>query len=736
MPSMSSTPPAADVLARCRQLVLAGVDDADAPDRRLLDVPVTALPDAVTASLATQSLQWRQLSDAMRVGVLWAHGYVVPGAVDAKTPSVGPLLPVFTECDGAQGRPMSAIALASADVGAAKCASTVCGDFTQASTGCQPSLSTAIKCAVDVSSAPSPRAVSGPFWSTAGAGAQALPLPQTFRHQLNNGTTGAVSLVSIHLSSASATAAGSCLPAGSDAVLPCLSLDAVGSRKFCRPAVASTELASFYDAIAKAMRAKETASGPTDPPMVVRAGSSTGNNSSGGGVSTGVIIAIVAGAVVVLGALLFWYLRRRSGRSKKDDASQTPYVSSGRDDGGRDVFDPRKKPFHESSTFATNTTASTATTSTSSGGRHDTFASNNTFGMMSFRDTMLTQGGQSVEDYCRESEAIRAFLDEPALQHKFIDADELTTLRVLSKGAFGEVFLGQLETRHVAIKRLLEEKKHQLKCLEQFCAEIQLMCVLEHRSIVSFVGVSLLDGYLPNLCAVVEYMDCGDLSVVLARARGKDKLSWPRQKISIAVDVADAIAYLHTQQPVVVHRDVKSKNVLLNRRGDAKLSDFGVSRKTSNSETMTSGVGTLLWTAPEIIRGDRYSEMADMYSFGVVLSELDTELEPFAHVTSDETGQRLPGMQLVEKVRRREISLQFRDDCPPKLKALALRCASLNPDDRPTATQALHELRDVIALELRAPETQAETTTEAATASANEEDDRRPPPHHQRIQEL
>ncbi|KAJ0408786.1 hypothetical protein ATCC90586_005537 [Pythium insidiosum] len=693
-----TAPSASDVLARCEQQVLAG---AEATDHQLLDVAATSLPGSVSSSLAAQGLQWGDLTDAMRVGVLWAHGYVVAGGVDASKPTVGSVVQVLTQCKSSVGLPMAAIAVTGSEVGAAKCASTVCGDFTQASTGCNPSIRTSIKCAIDVSNTSLPTA-SGPFWSTgAPADASALPVPQAFRHELNG--TASVSLVSIHLSSASASATGSCLPVGSDAVLPCVPLADVDKGKFCRPAT-GPDLQKFYDAVNKAVQARPKAKASSsssssttarETPVTVRASPSA---SDSGGISTGVIVAIVAGAVVVLGALLLWYVRRRRshGHSARDDVGLTPYVG-----GDGEPFNKKSQP---PSAFATNSTSSTAHDS-----RADTFATN-TFGTMSFRDTMLTHGGSSAADFARDSEIIRDFFDEPALQGKFIDADEITQLRVLSKGAFGEVFLGQLETRHVAIKRLLEEKKHQLKCLEQFCAEIQLMCVLEHRSIVSFLGVSF-DGHLPNLCAVVEYMDCGDLSVVLARARGKDKLSWPAQKISIAVDVADAIAYLHTQQPVVVHRDIKSKNVLLNRRGEAKISDFGVSRKTSNSETMTSGVGTLLWTAPEIIRGDRYSEMADMYSFGVVLSELDTENEPFAHVTSEETGLRLPGMQLVEKVRRREISLHFRDDCPPKLKALALRCASLNPDDRPTATQALHELRDVIAHELQTPAAAPEDTS-------------------------
>ncbi|POM71220.1 Protein kinase [Phytophthora palmivora] len=255
-------------------------------------------------------------------------------------------------------------------------------------------------------------------------------------------------------------------------------------------------------------------------------------------------------------------------------------------------------------------------------------------------------GGKTVSEYCNESEILTDFMQDPEVFTKRIAFDELTFLRMLSKGAYGEVWLGQLETRHVAIKRLLPEKCQFTASLEQFAGEIQLMCTLQH-----------------------QYMEAGDLDDVLKKNR--EKFSWQREKISIAMDIAEGLVYLHCLRPVVVHRDLKSKNVLLNRKFHAKLSDFGVSRKTHVNETMTSGVGTLLWTAPEIIEGKKYSEKADIYSLGVVLSEMDTCEAPFADVTSDK-GERLPGMQIAQLVRLGKIRVSLRKDCPPNLHKLVM----------------------------------------------------------------
>ena len=301
-----------------------------------------------------------------------------------------------------------------------------------------------------------------------------------------------------------------------------------------------------------------------------------------------------------------------------------------------------------------------------------------------------------MAELCNESKALAAFVQDRQVLTKRIALDELTFLRLLSKGAYGEVWLGQLETRHVAIKRLLPEKCQLTASVEQFAGEIQLMGVLQHRNIVSFIGVCW--HWLQNLCAVVEYMNAGDLDEVLTRKRAE--LSWQREKISIAMDVTEGLVYLHCLRPAIVHRDLKPKNVLLNRHFHAKLSDFGVSRKTRVNETMTSGVGTLLWTAPEIIAGKKYAEKADVYSLGVLLSEMDTCAPPFSDVTSDK-GERLPGMQLAQLVRLGKIRVTLRPDCPPKLCKLVMDCTQLDPDARPSSMQVAFTLKSIIAPTLR-----------------------------------
>lgn len=119
------------------------------------------------------------------------------------------------------------------------------------------------------------------------------------------------------------------------------------------------------------------------------------------------------------------------------------------------------------------------------------------------------------------------------------------------------------------------------------------------------------------------------------------RLTWVNRKCQIAIEIADALEYLHTLDPKLIHRDIKSRNVLIDSQMGAKLSDFGISRDRSVTETMTAAVRTCLWMAPEVIVSGHYTESADIYFFGVVLSELDTCKTPF-HDATNGTGGKMP----------------------------------------------------------------------------------------------
>ncbi|GMF36269.1 unnamed protein product [Phytophthora lilii] len=135
-------------------------------------------------------------------------------------------------------------------------------------------------------------------------------------------------------------------------------------------------------------------------------------------------------------------------------------------------------------------------------------------------------------------------------------------------------------------------------------------------------------------------------SVLLSNyEKARHPVGFNREKATIALHVAHALTYLHSLEPPVIHRDLKSRNILLNQMHEAKLTDFGISRERLD-RTMTAGVGTSLWMAPEVMTGEKYDDKADMFSFGVVLSELDVHTLPYARIKQE--TQNLHGRQMTD----------------------------------------------------------------------------------------
>ncbi|RLN44815.1 hypothetical protein BBJ28_00011580 [Nothophytophthora sp. Chile5] len=272
-----------------------------------------------------------------------------------------------------------------------------------------------------------------------------------------------------------------------------------------------------------------------------------------------------------------------------------------------------------------------------------------------------------------------------------IPREKITVHRLISRGGYGEVYSGSFNGLQVAVKTLLSEKRKSVKQVNAFLAEVKLMATLEHPRIVQFVGVAW--DSLTDLCAVCEYMEGGDLRALLASYEAQSHpVGFDRSKITIALHVAHALTYLHSLERPVLHRDLKSRNILLTASLEAKLTDFGVSREHVD-RTMTAGVGTSLWMAPEVMLGERYDDKADVFSFGVVLSELDLHTLPYAHAKEKgDSGRQVPGTAVLQMVALGELQVEFSPQCLESVAALGRACVSVDPTNRPTAAKALHIL--------------------------------------------
>ncbi|EGZ26987.1 hypothetical protein PHYSODRAFT_257292 [Phytophthora sojae] len=238
------------------------------------------------------------------------------------------------------------------------------------------------------------------------------------------------------------------------------------------------------------------------------------------------------------------------------------------------------------------------------------------FTTLSDSETMGSVGGSS-EAATSSSDAARGGQDglwnDDVITAKRVPRGKVKTHKLLSKGAFGEVYSGVYNDQPVAVKMLLPSTRGNLQHITQFLAEAKMTATMEHPHIVAFIG----------------FMDGGDLRTLLNKNEAnKHPVGVDREKASIALHICQALTYLHSLMHPVIHRDLKSRNVILNSAMEAKLTDFGIS-KERRDQTMTAGVGTSLWMAPEVMLGEKYDVKADIFSFGVVLSELDVHSLPY-----------------------------------------------------------------------------------------------------------
>ncbi|RLN82463.1 hypothetical protein BBJ28_00017888 [Nothophytophthora sp. Chile5] len=282
--------------------------------------------------------------------------------------------------------------------------------------------------------------------------------------------------------------------------------------------------------------------------------------------------------------------------------------------------------------------------------------------------------------------------DDPVLVAARIPLDKLQLQELVSRGGFGQVFSGTYNGETVAVKTLLPDNRHDMTEITALFAETKVMAGLEHPCIVRFVGIAW--DSLSSVSCVSEFMVGGDLRALLDHFEESES---PRshgfdfEKVKIALHVVHALTYLHSLQPAILHRDLKSRNVLLSSQLDAKLTDFGVSRERSD-DIMTSAVGTSLWMAPEVMMGGRYDDKADVYSFGVLLSEIDTHLMPYSKV-KNATGRKPTEAAILQMVALGNLQVEFSPECSSEMRELGLACIALDPYERPSAADALYKLQ-------------------------------------------
>lgn len=305
---------------------------------------------------------------------------------------------------------------------------------------------------------------------------------------------------------------------------------------------------------------------------------------------------------------------------------------------------------------------------------------------------------------------------------------ELLDVRMIGEGSTSIYWLVRYRRDKLLASKRLKTDDVRRDNIASFVREIKLVATLDHPSIVKLVGIS----YRPNefgesipapstLQALFEYIENGSLREYLTNP-GVPR-TWHAEKLEIAIDIADSLVYLHSLTPPVLHRDVRSSNVLLTNDMRGRLTSFGSAKRGSDMDGIgdgftlsthgfggsgrgesleDTGVSAARWVAPEVLASaSDHGEAADMYSFGVMLIEMDTHGLPFDDAfsnasNSDRHSRVADERAVLQRIVAGELQPAFGMKCPPALATLGLQCLDKNPWNRPSAPDVAYKLRQVL----------------------------------------
>ncbi|CAD6232525.1 unnamed protein product [Miscanthus lutarioriparius] len=275
--------------------------------------------------------------------------------------------------------------------------------------------------------------------------------------------------------------------------------------------------------------------------------------------------------------------------------------------------------------------------------------------------------------------------------------DGFSDSRELGDGGFGTVYKGKLrDGRVVAVKRLY---KNNYKRVEQFINEVDILSRLLHQNLVILYGCTSRSSR--DLMLVYEFIPNGTVADHLHGSRASERgLTWPL-RMNIAIETAEALAYLHAVE--IIHRDVKTNNILLDNSFHVKVADFGLSRLCPPEVTHVSTVpqGTPGYVDPVYHQCYKLTEKSDVYSFGVVLVELISS-KPAVDMSRSHSDINLANMAL-NRIQNHEVDqlvdpqLGYETDDETKklidlVAELAFQCLQLERDSRPSMKEVVEAL--------------------------------------------
>lgn len=301
--------------------------------------------------------------------------------------------------------------------------------------------------------------------------------------------------------------------------------------------------------------------------------------------------------------------------------------------------------------------------------------------------TIQQRRALSMQDAAMQEEVVSLVANHGGLESKLVDVfrndgvvmitpdQDLLMGDLIGGGGFGHVYRATFHGVDVAVKQIAMDRSS----VASFVNEVKSLSGLRHPNVLLLMGI----GLSRSMCWLVsEFCSQGSLWEHL-RNRGDTFLKVRRR---IAYETAAAMAFLHSRG--VAHRDLKSPNVLLTESLSVRVGDFGLSKKHLAAASVNTFVGTPAWTAPEVLQRAPYSLAADVYSFGVILWELDTLQPPYAN---------LDAIQVAVGVVTQEISLLYPvQDGEFLFRGMTEKCLARDPTERPSFAVLLSWFQDHI----------------------------------------
>ena len=248
--------------------------------------------------------------------------------------------------------------------------------------------------------------------------------------------------------------------------------------------------------------------------------------------------------------------------------------------------------------------------------------------------------------------------------------DELTLEKKIGRGSFGEVYKCNWRGTTIAVK-VLNDQGLSEETMAEFLTEVNMMNKVRHPNVVLLMGISSKP---PHLSIVTEYLARGSLYRLLHHTQ--QQLDY-RRRLKMAIDISKGMNYLHSASPAIVHRDLKSPNLLVDENFTVKICDFGLARLKEQTfvQTVNGCAGTPNWMAPEVLRNEQFSEKADVFSMGVILWEIIMRQEPY---------KGMQPLQVIAAVVFQGKRLPPPPSTDPRLVALIDRCWTDDPTHRPS----------------------------------------------------